>query len=659
MARGSVSDAVSGVSGSQDREQQTTEFNAKATEFYSGKKTAKNAEKIQKAQQKAEEAFQKKLDKEKLKANQKMAQEMLDAFTEGATTASEQLKAGLIKGLEKVGGFSVSEHQGESFGDQLKANLAETTGKMAEKFVDAMNAMSVKVNQAAETIANYQSSWNARLQGTNKTFQNIEKLTLKNLGVSPYVKQEDMLSSLNDLIDEGITYNLEQRAFLATISDKIATTFDVANGTLLRLIRIQQADSTQARLGMEAYLTQFLNSTFQDTSYLKNTADSISSSLLGVSSQLNRDDAFELEFIVQKWLGSLGSVGVGDSTLTMLAEGINALGTGDISKLSSNAALQNLFVMGANRANIAYSDILTQGLKADTANALMKGVVTYLQSLAGTDNQVIKSTYANIFGTTVEDLNAILNIVNDIDSITKSTLNYSGAVKELTNQIAQIPSRMHIGEMIGNLFSNATQGIAMNIANNPFLYTTWLINDLIEGATGGINIPFISAFGTGVDLNANINQIARLGIVGIGALGQIGNIIAGLGSGGGLNLNSWGFEETTSRGTGFRGIKTGAQVGSSQITYVGSSSGSDAYSSSLMSAYEQTDEATNITGQDTEDKITPAIVDSMKPNIETITQHIATIDENVRRIANALINPSVMIGGFNTNITDGGSFVGV
>nr|DAU00298.1 MAG TPA: hypothetical protein [Bacteriophage sp.] len=41
------------------------------------------------------------------------------------------------------------------------------------------------------------------------------------------------------MVDLGINYNLEERAFLATISDKVATTFDAANGTLLRLIRLQ------------------------------------------------------------------------------------------------------------------------------------------------------------------------------------------------------------------------------------------------------------------------------------------------------------------------------------------------------------------------------------------------------------------------------------
>lgn len=525
------------------------------------------------------------------------------------------------------------------FGKSLKNNLTEAVQngveKLGNKLSQAWENLGANIKKYADQFSSYQSKWNARLQGTNKTFQSIENLNKKNLSISPFVTQEAYLQNVDKAVEEGIAYNIEQRAFLQSIKDKIAGTFDAFDSSLLRIIRIQQADSTQARLGMEAYLTKFLNNRYQDTSYLKNNASNVRSALTGVSSNLSRNDAVELEFVVQKWLGSLGSVGVSDSTIQSLASGINSLGTGNVSALTGSG-LQNLLVMGANRAGISYADMLTKGIKGNAANALMKGVVTYLQEIAGTDNQVIKSTYANIFGTTVEDLNAILNLVNDINDITKETLTYSGAVVELGSQMRSIPSRMHLGEMLSNLTSNATGGIAKNIANNPGLYATWVINDLIEQASGGINIPFISALGTGADLNANVNQIVKLGIVGIGALGQIGNIIGGLGSVGGLNLASWGYEDTTSRGTGFRGIKSGAQVGSSQMTYVGSSSGSDMYRASLFSAYDDAEENAAIMGTKAEDDITPAIVEHIKPDVADIASHMVNLDDSVTKILSLL-----------------------
>ena len=48
------------------------------------------------------------------------------------------------------------------------------------------------------------------------------------------------------MVGKGIAFNVEQRAFLDTISEKIATTFEATDASLLKLVRIQQADSFPA-----------------------------------------------------------------------------------------------------------------------------------------------------------------------------------------------------------------------------------------------------------------------------------------------------------------------------------------------------------------------------------------------------------------------------
>ena len=58
------------------------------------------------------------------------------------------------------------------------------------------------------------------------------------LAASPFVKYTDMLNKVEELIDKGVAYNVEQRAFLASISDKIANTFDAFDANLLQIIRI-------------------------------------------------------------------------------------------------------------------------------------------------------------------------------------------------------------------------------------------------------------------------------------------------------------------------------------------------------------------------------------------------------------------------------------
>lgn len=99
-----------------------------------------------------------------------------------------------------------------------------------------------------------------------------------------------MLKRVSDLAESGIAYNIEERAYLATLTDRMVTTFDVLDASLTRLIRLQQADLTASQLGSEATLTQFLNSRFKDTSYLTDVYDSVSNAILDASSQFNIED---------------------------------------------------------------------------------------------------------------------------------------------------------------------------------------------------------------------------------------------------------------------------------------------------------------------------------------------------------------------------------
>ena len=87
---------------------------------------------------------------------------------------------------------------------------------------------------------------------------------------------------------------------MATISEKIATTFEANDGTLRRLIRLQQQDSTAARLGMESAINAFLNNMYANTEYLNNLSTSVRSSLEEAQSLMDTKEAVELEFQVQK-----------------------------------------------------------------------------------------------------------------------------------------------------------------------------------------------------------------------------------------------------------------------------------------------------------------------------------------------------------------------
>ena len=460
------------------------------------------------------------------------------------------------------------------------------------------NKISSSVDEAMTNVSKYLPQFSTRLQGSGKDFSTISSLIKKNLAVSPFIKQTVLLENISRGVSQGVAYNLESRAFLASVSDRIADTFDAFDANMSRLIRLQQGDSSMARLGMEASLTRTLNSMFSDTSYLSSAYDTVSAALLDASAQLSKEEAVEFEYTVQKWLGALYSLGLSDAFVSSIAQGINYLGTGNVQALAGNTSLQTLMAMSASRAGIPYGDTLIGGLNARNTNALLESMVEYLQEIAGDTNKVVKSAYGDILGLSLSDLQAVRNLTSqDISTLSSGTLGYGGAMQELQTQLGKVASRTSISQIIDNLFSNALYSVGSTIAENPAAYVLWKVANMIENATGGIHLPAISVMGNMVDLSAfTIEGIMKTGIVGLSSLSLIPAIISSIGNKGGLNLGGWGFNEYTTRGSGM-GLAPGSgfDSGVSSSGYVGSGSGSDAKKAALSSATEEAGETAEIT----------------------------------------------------------------
>ena len=192
------------------------------------------------------------------------------------------------------------EDPNKHVGEVLTKNVTETMKHVGKALEEGLN----KINDSISKYAQYQTAINTRLQGASN-FSTITN-NLKDVAFSPLVKAEDLYANLNSLVGEGIVTNVEQRAFFMTIKDAIATTFDVNADYLKRMVKVQQEDSTAARLGMESYLTRWLNEYVQNTEYLTATFDQVASSLFEASALLKQSvgsgASEEFEFVVQKWL---------------------------------------------------------------------------------------------------------------------------------------------------------------------------------------------------------------------------------------------------------------------------------------------------------------------------------------------------------------------
>lgn len=156
----------------------------------------------------------------------------------------------------------VNKELGEDFVSQLKKNALSSEAimeRMTKSISKLASNIESGINNVITKYANYQSAIDVRLQGLSTNFESIDKNLTKSVGVTSLLKTETLMDNVQSLAQQGIVYNIEQRAFLETISDKIAATFDTTNATLLRLVKLQQEDTTAARLGMEAYLTSYFN----------------------------------------------------------------------------------------------------------------------------------------------------------------------------------------------------------------------------------------------------------------------------------------------------------------------------------------------------------------------------------------------------------------
>lgn len=514
-------------------------------------------------------------------------------------------------------------------------SLAEATTKALSSSVSSLNK---GISDYLGTYSNYMSGIETRLQGASSNFSSITNTISSAIGSSQYVRQSAVLQNLSKLVESGIAYNVEQRAFLATVSDRIASTFDSFDSSLMRIIRIQQADSTVARLGMESTLTKFLNGMFEDTSYLNSLSDTVSASLLSASSTMGRNTSVEFEYAVQKWLGSMSSLGVSDSTIQSIAQGIGYLGSGNISSLSNNTALQNLLVMASSYAGLDYGSLLTGGVSPTSANSLLRGIVQLSQDIANTNNRVVLSQYAQIFGMDISDLMALSNLTSqNLVTISENMLEYGQLYNETVSQISTIGSRMTIKDRIDTMFDNVMSSVGENIANSAAAYTTWIVADLVEQATGGINIPTISAFGNFIDLNTTVTGLIKTGIVGLSTLSEMGTILAGLSGRNNLSLDNWGAESIRTTGKGFTGLTiSGTSSTTSQTTFIGNADSSDIYEGSIASA---TDDAKKVAGQDdSSNKLLEIIENDIAADIKSIL--------NILSIEGVLVRDSIFGGQF-------------
>lgn len=508
---------------------------------------ATRAERFANAQQRANKFVEKQ--KENQKLHQRILRENQAIIEDTASTEEERAAARerIAQEQEDNDNRNASALAESGFSSASSAEGLSTFSKI----LDVVSGISKKMSQNFTQAVNFQNQYmgkvDARLQSEEAQtgfFKQITDDVQSTVGASRFVSQKELLQNVAKLTENGIAYNIEQRAMLATLSDKMVTTFDVLDNTLQRMIRIQQADLTMSQLGSEAQLTKFLNSQFEDTSYLNTMYDSVLAALTDSISSMDKNNATSFTYAVQKWLASLYSVGLSDQAVASIASGINALASGNINTLNSNQPLSVLMNMSATNAGLSYSDLLTQGLNASNVNDLMRSMVDYLGTIAEntTDNQVLRSQWSDVLGITLTDLRAVSNLTNnDISAIYRSNTTYDQSINETQNQLQTVVGRTAASERVQTMADNFMFNWGMNMAQNDAQYMTWYATQFVDqllgvvglqNSTVGMITKVISALPMLSSLSETLGDISNTslslntsggGILGV--LGALGNII--------------------------------------------------------------------------------------------------------------------------------------
>ena len=477
------------------------------------------AGKLKQKQEKEDKESEKKFRKEQTEA---MKGNMSD-IAKGIFTFNKESLIDGFKGL--------SQNLKDTYGSTGKGVAAVAmTGlvKGLDKAVSALGDFTDALRSQIKAIGGYKTAWDTRLYGSTKGHTSISDFVKNNVAVSPYIKQESVMQKLNNAIEQGINYNVEQRAFLDVLSDNIATTFDSFDATLRDLVRVQQADSTAYRLGMEASLTEYLNRMFESTEYLSGLSDTVTANLYQATSLLDATKAIGYEYQVQKWLGSMYSVGMSQGAIQNISDALGKMLSGDISGTDSGAG--KLLVMSAANSGLDYAKLLTDGINESDVNLLLGAMVDYLQQIAS-DNKVVQSQMAGIFGLQTADIQAAKNLKGYISSIYDMDKNYSAATAggKLYSMVDTMGSRVSMGQLLENITDNFKYTLAEGIAADPALYSILTIGDLLDQTVGGIKIPTVSVFGNSVDLNATVSDLLKMGALSGSMIKGLGAVFSGLG----------------------------------------------------------------------------------------------------------------------------------
>lgn len=408
----------------------------------------------------------------------------------------------------------------------------KSTEKITSALSSGFNAMNAMIDHAVSVVQSGYGAVTAALDGTGQTFDDIRKNLVSGAGISSLVRQEDLLNQVTSIAKEGISTDIESIAILSTIRDKTVASFQATDGNLRRLVRLNQnlGNLTAKQFGLAAVLRTELNTAFGDSSFIGRQFQQLTGTLLDAVSMnalKGGTDSTNFYAIMETFAGGLYEAGVDEGTVSAIAQGINYLGSGNVSALSGNKTLQNLLLLSMDRAGMDYATVLQQGLTTDDTYLLLQSIVDYLAEITeqNKENNVLQSSYANLFNLSVTDMTAIRNLSkNNVFrnyAAASTAFNNTTAMQAAINEINAVSERTMFSEKMTNLFENVKFTMGAGIASSPVALATNLISRYGVQAGAALSDIGLTKVGKATSLASGIAW-------GLSLLGGIDDLLSGL-----------------------------------------------------------------------------------------------------------------------------------
>ena len=99
-------------------------------------------------------------------------------------------------------------------------------GYITDKVAAVAKTITNKLDPIIDRYLNNIQSLNAHLVGTGRDLGSVTNKLNAALSSQGFVRQETVFTNLTNYVKDGITYNVEQRAFLKTMADDMSMVFD-------------------------------------------------------------------------------------------------------------------------------------------------------------------------------------------------------------------------------------------------------------------------------------------------------------------------------------------------------------------------------------------------------------------------------------------------